>query len=217
MQTERDIASGGWSDPVASAIAWTYDNAPAGLDTLLHLGRRYVAPLLKPRLPMRRIAIGDGMSGTVLAIGESLTLDYVLQRLGGTRAAETLRGGATLFEIGSRLRSGTIEHDVVLVVVPRALAVPLGARCVRVPGLVSFVLPVASSLDTSLAEATTTVRRDARRVMEAGTIWTIATETAEFERFYDLFYTPLSCNASESLPYSAIAPCSGVSSGTAAP
>lgn len=173
---------------LAAACWWAYERAPVGLETGLDLARRYLAPWLSTRLPIRRYRV-EGLQGRgVVAVGDAMTLSFLMRRLGPITV--TSSGCTDLLGLAPILRRTLREQDLVLAVVPRILAGPLGRGCLRVPGLVSLRLPVEPTLEVTLARATTTVRRDARRVVEAGIGWTISREATDFDHFYDAWYAP---------------------------
>ena len=173
---------------LAAAGWWLYERAPARLDALLELGRRYLAPLLRPRLAVRHHRLEGSPGGSALSLGDGMTLSFLVQRL-GPAAVET-RSGCGYPKAATVLREAMDEDDLVLAMVPRLLAGRLGRACLRVPGLVSLHLEVAPDLDATLVAATTTVRRDARRVLDAGFRWTLSDRSSDFERFYDDYYAP---------------------------
>ncbi|MGD9512361.1 MAG: GNAT family N-acetyltransferase [Geminicoccaceae bacterium] len=171
-----------------AACWWAYEHAPAGLETGLALARRYLAPWLSPRLPVRLHRLEGPQAGEIVSIGDAMTLSYLLQRLGPATVASTDHTG--LLGLAPSLRRAIGTRDLALASVPRILAGPLGRDCLRVPGLVSFRLPVGPTLEATLERATTTVRRDARRVLEGGVGWRISRDPADFDRFYDGYYAP---------------------------
>ena len=182
----------GWAGPAASAaLWWAYDHAPPGFDGFLHLGRRYLAPLGRPTLPLRRLSLPDLPGAKLLALGEGVPLDTLSRRLVGDLASAGPDATVSLPAAARLLRGGVLGGDLVLALVPRALAGWFGPRYLRVPGLVSFFLPVAGGIEGGgLAGATTVVRRDARRVLEAGVTWSVSHVLAEFEAFYEQLYAP---------------------------
>ena len=190
MPTARGTTANSWPAMVANTARWAYDRAPAGLDGLLDAGRRYLAPMLQPRLPVAAVGLGSDPGGALVAIGRSMTLDYVLDRLGPVTASRAALPPIALARAVGRLRRGAVAGDVVVAALPRALAGLVGPGYLRIPGLVGFELPLAGGLEATLGRATTTVRRDARRVLEAGTTWSVSHEPAEFEQFYLEFYAP---------------------------
>ena len=148
---------------LVAACWWAYEHAPACLETGLALARRYFAPWLSLRLPVRLHRLEGPQAGEIVSIGDAMTLSYLLQRLGPARIASTDHTG--LIGLAASLRRAIRTRDLVLAAVPSILSGPLGRHCLRVPGLVSFRLPVEPTLEATLARATTTVRRDARRVL----------------------------------------------------
>ena len=81
MHTARAQSAVAWPDLAASAVWWAYDRAPEGLDAMFHVGRRYLAPLLQPRMPVRRLGLATDVEGGLLtAFGQSMTLDHVVHR-----------------------------------------------------------------------------------------------------------------------------------------
>ncbi|MFO1048612.1 MAG: GNAT family N-acetyltransferase [Geminicoccaceae bacterium] len=173
---------------LAAAGWWLYEHAPARLDAAMELGRRYLAPLLKPRLAVHHHRLEGAPGGTALSLGDGMTLSFLLQRLGP--AAVEARSGCGYLKAGTVLRQAADEDDLVLAMLPRLPAGRVGRECLRVPGLVSLRLEVGQDLDATLAAATTTVRRDARRVLETGFTWTVSDRAGDFERFYDDYYAP---------------------------
>ena len=185
-----DTLTSGISHPNLAIAAswWLYEHAPAPLDSLLHLGRRHLAPLLRPRLDLRSYQLADASSGQIVAAGDGMTLNFLLQRLGYMSAAAPRPTG--LMGIAAALRRAAEEGDLVLAMVPRAIGRRMGSDFLRVPALVSLALEVKHDLETTLAQATTTVRRDARRVVEMGITWTVSHALSEFDHFYDHYYAP---------------------------
>lgn len=169
-----------------AACWWAYEHAPVGLETTLQLARRYLAPWLCPRLSVRRHLLGHPQAGEVASVGDAMTLSFLLQQLGPSTVAANRHIG--LLGLAPTLRQALRERDLVLAVVPSILAGPLGRGFVRVPGLVSLRLPVGPTLEATLERATTTVRRDARRVLEAGITWSVSGDAGDFDRFYDVYY-----------------------------
>jgi hypothetical protein len=191
MQTARAHSAVVWPDLAASAVWWAYDRAPAGLDAMLHVGRRYLAPLLQPRMPVRRLGLASDVAGSLLtAFGQSMTLDRIVHGLRPIATWSAELPSASLADTIGRLRSGAFPGDASLASLPRFAAGLVGDGCLRIPALVSLELPLAGGVEDSLGRATTTVRRDARRVLDAGTTWSVSHELSEFEQFYQEFYTP---------------------------
>jgi len=173
---------------LAAACWWAYEHAPAGLETVLGLARRYLAPLTTPRLPVRRYHLEGPSSDGIVTIGDAMTLAFLLRRLGPTQ--DGAAGHIGLAGLASTLRRAARDHALTLAVVPRFLAGYLGRDLVRVPALISLRLEIGPTLDATLARASTTVRRDARRLIESGIIWSITHDTGDFDRFYDAYYAP---------------------------
>ena len=117
---------------VANTARWAYDRAPAGLDGLLDAGRRYLAPMLQPRLPVAAVRLGSDPRGTLVAIGRSMTLDYVLDRLGPVTASRAALPPIALVRAVGRLRRGAVAGDVVVAALPRALAGLVGPDYLRI-------------------------------------------------------------------------------------
>lgn len=185
-----DAASAIDRDPqgLAAACWWAYEHAPARLETVLGLARRYLAPLATPRLPVRSYRLEGPPSDGIVTIGDAMTLAFLLRRLGPIQDGAV--GHASLPGLASMLRRAARDHELALAVVPRFLAGCLGRDLVRVPALVSLHLEIGPTLDATLARATTTVRRDARRVAESGITWSITRDAGDFDRFYDAYYAP---------------------------
>lgn len=188
IRTSAAFAGSRQGSSLAAAGWWLYEHAPARLDAVLELGRRHLAPLLKPRLAARHHRLEGSPGGSALSLGDGMTLSFLVQRL-GPAAVET-RSGCGYLNAANVLRQAVGEHDLVLAMVPQLLAGRVGRDCLRVPGLVSLRLEVGPDLDATLAAATTTVRRDARRVLDAGFRWSLSDRASDFEQFYDGYYAP---------------------------
>ena len=185
-----DTLTAGNNHPNLATTAgwWLYEHAPAPLEPLLHFGRRHLAPLLHPRLDLRSYRLADFSSGQIVAAGDGMTLSFLLQRLGRMSAAALCPTG--LAGLSVALRRAAEEGDLVLAMVPRAIGRRIGRGFLRVPALVSLALEVKHDLELTLAQATTTVRRDARRVVEMGVTWTVSHALSELDQFYDNYYAP---------------------------
>ena len=185
-----DTLTAGNNHPNLAAAAgwWLYEHAPAPLDSLLRFGRRHLAPLLHPRLDLRSYHLADASSGQIVAAGDGMTLGFLLQRFGRMSAAAPCPTG--LASLSAALRRAAAEGDLVLAMVPRAIGRRIGRGFLRAPALVSLALEVKHDLEATLAQATTTVRRDARRVVEMGVTWTVSHALSELDQFYDHYYAP---------------------------
>jgi len=190
-----DTLTAGNSHPNLAAAAgwWLYEHAPAPVDSLLRFGRRHLAPLLHRRPDLRSYHLADASSGQIVAAGDGMTLGFLLQRLGRMSAAAPCSTG--LASLSAALRRADAEGDLVLAMVPRAIGRRIGRGFLRAPALVSLALEVKHDLEATLAQATTTVRRDARRVLEMGVTWTVSHALSELDRFYDHYLRTLSAPA----------------------
>ena len=178
---------------IGRALWWAYERAPADLDTLFQLGRRYATPLVRHRLELCRLTGATGPSGrtvTVLTAGAAMTLDFLVKRVfAGAPTVERL-GRVSLARLPDALERLGAPADLTLACVPRALAGWFGQHYLRVPALVTFRQAVGGTLEATLAPATYNVRRDARRVVESGYDWSFTRDLDDFERFYREFYRP---------------------------
>ncbi|WP_027132889.1 GNAT family N-acetyltransferase [Geminicoccus roseus] len=175
------------------ALWWAYERSPAGLDRLFHAGRRHVMPLLRHRLPVRRLigpAGPERAMATLITTGEAMTLDV----LAGAFFAEPPRcedlGRVSLLRLPAVLDELSPDADLVLACVPRILVGRFDDRYLRVPSLVEARLPLAGDLTATLAHASHTIRYEARRALASGYDWSFSRDLADFERFYDDFYQP---------------------------
>ena len=172
--------------------ASAFEHAPAGMDEVFQLGRRWVMPLLRPMLPVRRLhgLDGSGRPATILAVGTQMTLDALVARFFAATPAREELGQVPLPCLRDSLRHRRRAAELVLAVVPRAYAGWLGRDHLHVPALVGFELRVGRTIAMTLAQANSTIRHDARQVPEVGYSWTTSTEMADFERFFAQFYRP---------------------------
>jgi hypothetical protein len=182
------------SSGVAGRAAWwAYERLPGPADNLLRWGRRHVVPTLRHRLPVRRLTgptAAGGPRATLVTTGSAMTLDILVGRFfAGQPEVETL-GAVSLLRLPALLDRLAPRADLVLACVPRAFAGWFGERYLRVPALVGARLPVGATVGATLAQATKTVRYDARRALASGYGWTFSRAPADFERFYDEFHCP---------------------------
>jgi hypothetical protein len=186
--------SGGEPSAMARRALWrAYERAPAGLDGLVHLGRRYVLPLLRWRLPVHRLSgqsPADGPPATLVTVGAAMALDALAARFfAGNPAVEPL-GSVPLVRLPGVLDRLGADADLTLACVPRASARWFGGGYLHVPAFVGFRLPVGAGVEATLAGATRTVRNHARRAASAGYGWTFSRDPADLERFYRELYRP---------------------------
>jgi hypothetical protein len=177
-----------------SRVLWrAFGHAPDGLDALIHLGRRHVLPLLRHRLPVYRLTgttSHDRAAATVVTIGTSMTLDWLVQRFFHAEPHREVLRSTSVFRLHEALERLTPTADLVLACVPRVSAGWLGDAYLRVPALVGARLPVGDSLSTTLANATRSVHYNARHAVANGYTWSFSDDAADFEVFYDDFYRP---------------------------
>ena len=72
MPTAHGTTASSWPGLVANVAQWAYDRVPEGLDSLLDSSRRYIAPMLQPRLPVAAVGLGSDPGGALVAIGRSM-------------------------------------------------------------------------------------------------------------------------------------------------
>jgi hypothetical protein len=193
MQMARANTVGGLESGLARALWWAYERAPAPVDSLFQLGRRYFMPILRHRLPVHRLTgrtEAGGAAVTVITVGGAMTLDALVGRLFLDPPQREAVDAAPLTGLPRALEALAGSADLVLACVPRAYSGWSGERYLRVPTLVGARLPLAPSREATLARATRTVRYDVRRVPLSGYRWSYSTAPACFERFYDEFYCP---------------------------
>ena len=78
------VRSVGSDSGLARAFWWAYERAPAPVDSLFQLGRRYFMPILRHRLPVHQLAgrtEAGGAAVTVITVGGAMTLDALVGRL----------------------------------------------------------------------------------------------------------------------------------------
>ena len=119
-----------------------------------------------------------------------MTLDALLGRYFVAPPECQELGPVPLPRLADRLRHLAADADLVLAVVPRAYAAWLGRGYLHVPTLLGFEQRVEPTLAATLAPATATVRRDARRALDFGYKWALSDGLEDFERFYSDFYQP---------------------------
>lgn len=178
---------------VERAFWWAYEHAPEGMDALAHLGRRYVLPMLRHRLPVRRLtgaATPGHPSVSVITTGAAMTLDVLVNRFFCEPPQVDSLGPVSLARLPAVLEQLAPTADLMLACVPRAFVGWFGPSYLRIPALVGARLPLGASMATTLAHATRTVRYDVRRVLAADHHWTFSRELRDFEHFYDEFYRP---------------------------
>lgn len=175
------------------ALSWAYERAPVAADGMLRVGRRYIVPIVRHRLPLRRLtgaAWPGGPPVTLVTAGAAMSLDYLVDRLfTGPPQLEPL-GSVSLAMLPGALDRLAAAADLVLACVPSACAGWFGQNYLRVPALVDFRIPVAGDLATTLAAATQTVRRDGRRAAESGYSWATSRAPGDLERFLAEFHRP---------------------------
>jgi hypothetical protein len=163
------------------------------MDALIHLGRRYVLPLLRHRLPIIRLTgttSHNRAAATVVTAGTSMTVDWLVQRFFHAEPHREALGSASVFRLHEALERLTPTADLVLACVPRATAGWFGDAYLRVPALSGVHLPLGGSLSATLANATRSVQYNARRAVANGYTWSFSDDAADFEVFYDRFYQP---------------------------
>lgn len=186
----RQDASGGSH----AALLWrAYEHVPGFLDPLVHLARRHLLPALRSSLTLRRLsgpAHPDGRSATLVTAGASMTLDHLTAEFFRSPPAVEMLGPVTRAALPDRLERLGAESDLVLACLPTAWAPDLNSGYLRLPALIGASVRIGASLEDTLAPASRTVRADVRLAQRSGYSWHLATDRADFERFYDAFYLP---------------------------
>ena len=188
--SSRHDASGGSG---ADALWRAYEHVPGFLDPLVHLTRRHVLPALRSSMTLRRLtgpAHPDGRSASLLAAGASMTLDHLTAEFFRAPPAVEMLGPVTRAALPDRLERLAAESDLVLACLPTAWAADLNSDYLRLPALIGASVRIGASLEDTLAPASRTVRADVRLAQRSGYSWHVATDRADFERFYDAFYLP---------------------------
>jgi hypothetical protein len=165
-----------------------FERAPAGLDAVFQVGRRFVMPLLRPLLPVARLHGPDKWQrpASILVVGGQMTANLLAERMFAAGPACEKLGRVALPWAG-QLQG---EADLVLATVPRGYAGLFGRTHLHAPSLVGFAIRVASTTAATLAHASETVRDEARVVPKAGYGWTLSTAGADFDRFFHDYYLP---------------------------
>jgi hypothetical protein len=178
-----------WGD-----LAWrAYEGAPAGADTLFHLGRRYVMPLLRYAVPLARLhgrAVADGEPGSLLVAGAGPQLLRLRRQfLAGEVRAEAL-GACPAHALPRALLALGADDDLIVARVARPFAgFAFDRRFLRVPDMVDVWLD-ARDRDQALRRMSKTMRQTVRALLAGGYSWSDAHDPAAFERFYDRYYLP---------------------------
>ena len=176
-----------------NALWWAYEHAPGVVDPLIRLGRRYVLPVVRGGVEIRRLtgATGpDARTAVVIAAGTSLTLDHLVECFFSGPTVIHALGRASLPRLPRRLDTMADACDLVVACVPRVWGGSFGRHFLRMPALIGAGLRAGPDLATTLAAASRTVRADARRVRDGGYDWVFASALTDFERFYDTLYLP---------------------------
>jgi hypothetical protein len=176
---------------LAGRMARAYESAPRGADALVHITRRYVLPVLRQRIPVRRLRgrTADGSPGSMLVAGSGPNLDYVTRRFfAGGPQVEPL-GWASPLSLGRRLDRLEAGDDLVLARIGRPFAALMDGRYIRAPDLVDLWIEIAHP-DEILRQASSERRRALRALRRTGLTWSIAHDSAAFELFYSEFYRP---------------------------
>jgi len=190
---EAPPADAGPRGAAGRALWWAYERVPGGCDAFFHLGRRYVMPVLRHRVPVSRLSgstADGGPRATLVTTGSAMTLDLLVRRFFDGRPKVEPIGAVSLARLLGVLERLAPTADLILACVPRAFAGWFGERYLRVPALVGARLPIGATNEATLAQATKTVRYDVRRALAKGYGWTCSRDQADFERFYDEFYRP---------------------------
>lgn len=195
MDTPHALASDAAMDlmknPVTTLIAAAYVRAPRRADAVVHVIRRYVLPALRYRIPVRRLRgrTADGSPGSMLVAGAGPNLDYMTRRFfDGSCDVEPL-GFAGPLSLARRLDRLEDGDDLVLARIGWPAVALMDERYLRVPDLVDMWLEVAGP-EEALRRAGSELRRNVRALSQTGLSCSISHHPADFERFYDHYYTP---------------------------
>lgn len=174
-------------------LATAIVHAPRQLDPLLDLGRRYVMPALRPKLPAAVLAgrTAAGERCRILVVDPRLTA-WRLVRLVLATEPETLWSGEVALTGLRRFIAAERERvDLVLATVPRALPRFLRpAHRLHMPGLVEARLPVAVDREAQLRRVGGKRRNRLRRAERAGLTWRVGDTGAEIRRFIEQHHRP---------------------------
>jgi hypothetical protein len=178
-----------WTD-----LAWrAYERAPAGADALFEFARRYVLPLTRYAVPLRRIAgrtLADGGPGSMLVAGAGAQLLYLARRFfQGEVRAEPI-GARPVHALPGTLLACGGGDDLIVARISRYLAAFLfDARFVRVPDLVDVWLDLRDPAGV-VRRMHRKARRTVRMLRASDYSWSDTHDPAAFERFYDGYYLP---------------------------
>ena len=179
MRATRPAAAIEPTRGVERAFWWAYEHAPEGMDALFHLGRRYVLPMLRHRLPVRRLT-GATTSGhpsvSMITTGAAMTLDVLVNRFFCEPPRVEFLEPVPLARLPAVLEQLAPTTDLMLACVPRAFVGWFGPSYLRIPALVGARLPLGDTLATTLAHATRDRTLDVRRVLAADYHWTFSRE-----------------------------------------
>jgi hypothetical protein len=178
-----------WTD-----LAWrAYEGAPARADALFEFGRRYVLPLARYAVPLRRLrgrAVADGRPGSVLVAGSGVQLPYFGRRLfDGEVRAEAL-GACQVHALPGKLLALGGGDDLIMARVARPLAALFFDACfLPVPDMVDVWLDLRDPADV-VRRMDRKAQRMVRMLRAGDHSWSDAHEPAAFERFYNRYYLP---------------------------
>ena len=179
------------SGPLAR-LAWVaLEHAPRTADPLLHAGRRWLLPWARLVFSVARHEghTASGEAARLILIGEGMQLDYLSGRLCVGTAARKRLAPVGLHRLRRYLEQVLDEADLVLALVPRALAPVLAGRdFLQAPALLDFV---RSMDDGDFATASHSIRSSVRAIRAGPLRPRLSVEPSEFELFYDDFYQPM--------------------------
>jgi hypothetical protein len=173
-------------------LAWVaLEHAPRAADPLLHAGRRWLLPWARVAFPVARHEghTAAGEAASLIVVGQGMQLDYLSGRLCVGTAAPTKQASIGLHRLRRHLQQALDDADLVLALVPRALApVLVGRHFLQAPALVDFI---RSMDDAGFATTSQSIRSSVRAIRAGPLRPRLSAEPSEFELFYDDFYRPL--------------------------
>lgn len=160
-----------------------FERAPPATDHLVWAARRCLLPLLRSRLPLRRLSgpVVGGAPASLLSVGEGMQIGYLARRFFAAEPQVDELGSIAMFRLPSVLRALAPEHELVLALVPRILVRLFGPAYLRVPALLNFRFAPGADEASLLRRLHATQRRHARQVRAHGYSWRLSDDPHDLE------------------------------------